>query len=68
MASVEEKSKESVTDIPTERPNEINQVVESSGEPQDSSADTMGGPQGDQDTTMSASSVVVFAHCGTENG
>jgi cytoskeletal protein CcmA (bactofilin family) len=59
MASVIEESKESVTDILIERPNEINQVVESSGEPQVSSADIMGGLQGDQHTTVSASSVVV---------
>ena len=66
MASVVEESKESVTDIPIERPNEIKNVVKSSGEPQVSSADTMSGPQGDQHTTVSASSVVAsdvsYAH------
>ena len=47
-----------MADIPTERPNEINPVIESSGEPQVSSADTPGEPQGYQHITMSSSSVV----------
>ena len=43
--------------IPTEIPN--NQATDSSGEPQVSSADTVDVPQGDQHTTVSASSAMV---------
>ena len=59
MASIVEESKESGTDNPTETPNETNQEVDFSQEPQVSGADTMAVPQGDQHTTMSASTAIV---------
>ena len=49
------ESKESVTDVPTATPRETIMVIESFDNVPVSSADIMGGPQGDQHTTMSSS-------------